>query len=646
MGFAAGTTVLLLGAFLTAAVIFLLYWVRPEPQPVVVPSNLIWKKVLDERRRREDFWRWLISLATALLVGLAVVLALARPLPEGPERRSPRTVVVLDNSPSLLAQVPEGGTRWDRARAQARRILSSGNETSEFLVLDTAGQRGGRSFSGRREALEALAGMAPVYGAEHGFPDLEDLLATEGRVVPAAEVILIGDGVRVGAAPAGVERVSVFEPVANAGITAFDVRPLPTDPGRFEAFIEVVRHGVSAGEGESGVVVLQLDGAGGATLRRTLRVLPGEPLGETVPLTGFVAGPVRAVIAAAGEDGLAADDEAHSYIPARNRLRVFFVGGDDPYWQAALQLDPRVSLIRPAAEAGADATPSEPFSDFDPAEEDLVVIEGAAPPPILAAPVLFAGPGTAEWLPPRLAGSGAEGDGSGSEAAPSGPIASGEDRGGSAVTLPIRPEQTGHPLLRDLDFGDALARPASPFDAGAFEGGAAGPWVLLMGDSRLGLLAARELPVRGLAFAFPLSTSNLPLQPDFPVFLSRALSWLTDVDVRRSDLGQVRLAMPTASVFDAEGRPVPSRRLGSEISFEATEPSLYYAAGSGREVVVAASLLDREVSDLNRSAWSSEPPAALAAAGSPGRVLWPLLALFALVLLVAEWVAFHRHATV
>lgn len=624
MGFAAAPLLVAVGALLTAGVIFLLYWMRPEPQPVVVPSNLIWRRVLDERRRREDFWRWLISLSIALFAALAVVAALARPLPDG-GARSPRVVLVLDTSPSMEASLPGGATRWDRAAEHARRILGAGNETSEFLLLDTAGQRGGRSFTGRRAALEALAGLSPVHGAEHRFPDLADLLGS-GAAAAGVEVVLIGDGVLVREAPEGVERVSVFEPAPNAGITAFDVRPLPTDPGRFEAFLEVVRHG--GGSEAGGVVALQIDGAGGAIARRTFRVEDGTPLGETVPLTGFVAGPVRAVIAAAGEDALTADDEAHSYVPARNRLRVLLAGDESPYWEAALRLDQRVSLTRAAP--GAD-----PFEGLDPASLDLAVVEGAAPPEAPPVPVLFAGSGAVDWLPNRL-------EGSGENAEPT-----------AAVMLPVRPGKADHPLLRDLDLDDALAREVDGFDAAAFEpsGGAPGSgdpgsWDLLLGDSRFGLLAARETPHRALAFAFPLSQSNLPLQPDFPVLVSRAMSWLTDVDVRRAGLGPVRVALAAGTIFDADGREVPSRRLGSAISFDAAAPSLYYAAGGGREIVVAASLLDRRVSDVNRSAWADDPPAALAAARGPGRAIWPVLALFALLLIVAEWIAFHRHATV
>ena len=608
MGFAAAPLAILIGLLLTGAVVLVLYWVRPEPQPITVPSNLIWRRVLDERRSREDFWRWLISLLVALFASLAVVLALSEPVPGGAGAGT-RVVLVLDTSPSMAAAAGEGETRWDRAAAHARGILEAAGPGTEFLILDTGGQRGGRSFDDRRAALEAVDALAPVFDAEHALPDVADLLGPDG----GAEIVLIGDGVRVSEVPDGVRAISVFEPMDNAGITAFDVRPLPTDPGRFEAFVEVVRH---TGAADAGVVVLQIDGSGGASVRRTLRVEPGAPRGETVPLAGFVSGPVRAVIAGAGADGLAADDVAHAYVPSRNRLRVLLAGEESPYWEAALRLDPRVSLTRAPEDEDA-------FADFDPDAFDLVVIEGDPPPQAPPRPILFAGSGSAAWLPSRL-----------------------DDTTEAAVTLPTRPGRESHPVVSEVDLGDALARDVEAFDPASEADPGRPGWRILLGDSRLGLLAVREQPFRAAALAFPLAQSNLALQPDFPVFLTRALSWLTDVEVRRAGLGPVRVTIPDGAVFDAEGREVPSRRIGSDLSFRAAEPSLYYVAGGGREVVVAASLLDRAASDLNRSAWAGEPAAAMPPASAPVSVLWPILALFALVLLVVEWVAFHRHVTV
>ena len=57
----------------------------------------------------------------------------------------------------MAAAAGEGETRWDRASAHARGILEASGPGTEFLILDTGGQRGGRSFDDRRAALEAVA---------------------------------------------------------------------------------------------------------------------------------------------------------------------------------------------------------------------------------------------------------------------------------------------------------------------------------------------------------------------------------------------------------------------------------------------------------------------------------------------------------
>lgn len=629
---------------LPALVVWVLYRVRPEPQPVTVPSNFIWRRVLDERRRREDFWRWLVSLVAALLVALSVALALARP--SFGDREVRRLALVLDNSPAMAALGADGASRWERAVAEAERRIAAAGANGEFLVLDTAGRRGGRSFLDPRAARAALGSLSPVFGAEHRFPEVSDLLAADSAA-EGAEVVFFGDGVAVADAPPGVERVSVFEPAVNAGITAFDVRPLPRDPGRFEAYVEVVLHGESSEAGAE-VVALQIDGAGGATLRRVLRVRPGAPGGETVPLAGFVAGPVRAAIAVSGGDAFPADDVAHSYVPSRNRLRVLLAAAENPYWEAALRLDPRVTLesIPPGelAARGAEGV-------------DVIVLDGPPPEAMPAAPLLFAGAGEADWLPPRVAGAaGAPAPEPDEAAAESGGESEGTADGAAAVLLPVLPGAEDHPVLDGLHLDDALAREVRAFSTDSLarfgepeETGAR--WTALLGDSRLGLLAARSSPRRALAFAFPLRRSNLALQPDFPVLLARALSWLTDVEVRRAGLGPVRVRLGAGAIFDAEGEEMESQRLGGELSFEAESPALYYASGVGREVVIAANLLDRRISDLNRSSWAGAEPAPRAAAGADEEppvfpVLWPYLALFALLLLVAEWVAFHRQVTV
>ena len=66
---------------LTAAAIAALYWLKPPPRRLLVPSNLLWRMVLKERKSSYDQLRWLISLLLALAIGAAIALAVGRPRP-------------------------------------------------------------------------------------------------------------------------------------------------------------------------------------------------------------------------------------------------------------------------------------------------------------------------------------------------------------------------------------------------------------------------------------------------------------------------------------------------------------------------------------------------------------------------------------
>ena len=60
-----------------ALVILLLHLLRPPPRQVVVPSLLMWARVLRDRKRPDA--RQLLSLLLALGAGLSLALALTRP---------------------------------------------------------------------------------------------------------------------------------------------------------------------------------------------------------------------------------------------------------------------------------------------------------------------------------------------------------------------------------------------------------------------------------------------------------------------------------------------------------------------------------------------------------------------------------------
>jgi hypothetical protein len=581
----------------TSGVILFLYWLKPPPQRVVVPSTFIWSRVMKERKRSSDFWRWLVSFLIALGVGLAIALAFGRPEIEALSGRARRIAVVVDDSPTMGARTASGATRFDLAVERSRSLLSQGSAGSEFLVTDTAGRLVGTEFGSRRAALERLEGLTVSLVEATAFPAADPLLFHD----PLTEIYFVTDGVMVREAPPEVRVLSVFEPVDNVGVTAFDLRAVPAEPNRFEAFLELVNHSK-----ESKRVVLQVDGAGGQSLQRAVVLASGQVLGESFDLDPFSPGPVRALIDAPG-DGYELDNVAYAYLGSPSKARVVLVTAGNPYLETLLALDPRVALeVLPSSAMSSVLDASPPPA--------LVVFDGVAPERAPTVPALLFRPTPAPWLP----------------------AVSGDDM----AKLSLSGTEREHPLMESVFFDDVIVESAMSVETGKYD--------VVAGTAEEPLILASESPVRFAMLTFSLSDSNLAFQASFPVFLSNAVSWLAGTEVVSSSLQTVAVLVPEAVVTDVEGREVPSRASGLRTSFAPVGPGLYSVTGGARRVVVSANLLSPRVSAVNASVLSPDEGGAGQGSSSGGRSgeLWVGLVLFALALILVEWWTYHRRLTV
>ena len=586
------------GALLAATgiAVVILYWLKPPPRRVVVPSSLIWSRLLREKRRSSflDRLRWWISLIIALTIGLSVALALGRPEIESISGQLRRIVVVVDNSATMATRSSDGYTRWEHAVSEARRLLQQGSEGGQFLVADTTGQAPPTEPGERRRALEVVDGLQVSLGATPQFPTV---------AVENAELYFISDGVMVTEVPEEATVISVFEPAENVGITAFEIRSVPSDPLRYQAFVEVTNTSAVPKD-----VALRLSAVGQSSLCDTVRLAPGESQGRTVPLSSFDRGPVRAAVTT-DSDAFEADDYAYSYLPVRRRTRIALVTQGSVYLETLLSLDPRIQLNF--------MTPDQ-FNDGVIA--DVFVFDRYAPPAAPPGPSLIFLPPDVAWLAPTL----------------------------DVVTSPpVEEWNREHPVLAFVALEDlrvdraARTAVASPGDE------------VIVGTTQMPLIVAAETPNRVLRVSFALEDSNFPLQPGFPIFLSNTLSWIMDeqVAIPRSP-GRVEVALPGAQVVDLEGNEVPSWPLLDHTVFLADEPGLYTASLGDRRVRVAVNLSDRSRSEVNASQLGTNPTPPptidLSALDTGGfaEELWMALLTLALLLVIAEWFTYHRRWTV
>src|SRR5262245_55186561 len=312
-------------ALVTAGAVVALYFLKLRHRRVVIASSLLWRRVLDERQV-QALWeklRRLMSIALAVLIGLLIAMAVGRPEMHWLTGGGERTLLVLDTSPTMLARSSDGETRWQHAVAAAIRIVNSSAPSSEFRVADTTGLVDSAPTSDRREIREAIEQMKPMAGPAR-FPDADPGTTTTR---------FITDGVVPLALPRGTVRESVFEPVDNVGITAFEIRSTPSSPLAYEAYVEIHNYGKE--EKQTNLIIA---GTGGQRIDRVLRLKAGAEFGEPFDLSKFEGGGIRATIQSEG-DGFSVDDIAFAYLPVERKTKTLLVTEGSPYLEALLRLD-------------------------------------------------------------------------------------------------------------------------------------------------------------------------------------------------------------------------------------------------------------------------------------------------------------------
>ena len=611
LGMSAGMVAVLLGS--TVAGVVFLYWLKPPPRRVIIPSTLLWDRLLKEKKRNTFFdrLRWWLSLMLALTIGLSVAAGIGRPELSSPGRDIRNITVVIDNSATMATRTADGFTRWEHAVAHAGRFLRQGSASGEFLILDTSGQAPPGEPGDRRSALEALAELTVSLGGEPEFPDLPEA---------ESEVFFVSDGVMVDGVPPEATVISVFEPAHNVGITAFEIEALPSEPTRYHAFVQIKNASPVAK-----LITLRLSGSVGGGIRDTLTLQAGETRARFIPLGSFGRGPVRAVVTA-DSDAFSADDYAFGFLPIRTETRVALITPGSLYLTNVLANEPRLSLevMRPA--------------QYNPqVSADLYIFDRFAPPEAPRGPALLFLPPNVEWLARTL----------------------------DVVEVPEVPGwNSTHPVLRfvaleDLRI-DRAARIAVPADresrpqSSVGEPGRVPASEIVVGNRSLPLISVTDQADRIVRVSFALEDSNFPLHPGFPIFLANAMQWLMDEQVALARApGRVEVPLPLATVTDLEGSEIVAWPLSDRTVFLADQPGLYTVVAEGdRRLRVAVNLANAERSSVNDSRLASgeiTAAASIVVAGAepgPSEELWIFFLLLALVLVVAEWVTYHRRLTV
>jgi Ca-activated chloride channel homolog len=386
----------LLGLLFVPAVIAM-YLLKLRRDEQVVPSTLLWHRLVADVEANAPWQRLrrsLLLLLQLLLVLLLAALA-ARPFLERPAGLARDLVVVIDTSASMAA-TDVTPSRLEAAKAQAIDALHDLPADGQVSII-AAGRTArvvvnGTNDLGRVRAAITGIQVSPASGNLGDALNLANALAARSG---DAEILVATDAA-LAVKPAAhldhpVKVLQVGRERGNQAIVALAVRPAPSGVTR-SVFVSVANLDI-----EKASRRIELWGDGVLLEARDIFLEPQartEVIVDDVPRdVGVVevrltsnagATSTDAAPAAATSDALALDDRAWAIVPPDRLRRILLVSDGDPYLETALTYLPNTELY--------GVTPAKFGADTHPELFDLIIFEGTLPATLPRSAILAIAP--------------------------------------------------------------------------------------------------------------------------------------------------------------------------------------------------------------------------------------------------------------
>ena len=389
------TTPLALLGLLFIPAVLAMYMLKLRRDRAVVPSTLLWSRLLTDVEANAPWQRLRRSLLLLLQLLLVVIIALlaARPFLERPAGLAGDIVLILDTSASMAATDVGADAAGGGQGRRHRRASRSADERH--------GQRHRRRPDGpdRRQRVDATSAGSARRSSDLQpstmAGDLGDALELASKLAARsgqAQVLVATD-----AAIATVPDVDVDAPDDRSCRSAATARTRPSSP-----WPSAPRRPRSPGPIFVGVANLDL-----ASAQRRLEVWGDGRLLEARDLLLDAQARSDVVIddvpddvgsleirlvardagAAGAPDQLAIDDRAWAVIPPTETRLILVVGEGDPYLETALSYLPNVELFGVTPDEYGPATARKDGRPWD-----LVIFEGALPAKLPDSPILAIAP--------------------------------------------------------------------------------------------------------------------------------------------------------------------------------------------------------------------------------------------------------------
>lgn len=389
--------------------LLILYFLKLRRREEVVPSTFLWKRAVQDLQVNAPFQklRKNLLLLLQLLVLLAGIFALARPIVRADAGRAGRLIILIDRSASMNA-LEEGGktTRLELAKEQARRLVRTLNQTAGGLFGRWFGWSGAESttramliaFSDRASVLspfttntgdltalidairptDARTNLADALQLAQAYmqPQIETGVSLN-PVSPeeASKLVLLSDGgvadldqlvLRHGT----MEMIPIGKSRDNVGITALRISRNYERPELLNVFVQVRNFGEEAVATD---LSIRIDGVLIPNGVRTISLDPSPQrvvIGTSQPADRGAAGDMASIgfelvlerggvleAVISRNDALAVDNRAYAVVPAPRKLRVLLVSQKNFFLESVLTGLPleQVKYLTPAQYEAAPA---------------------------------------------------------------------------------------------------------------------------------------------------------------------------------------------------------------------------------------------------------------------------------------------------
>lgn len=303
------------------------YFLKLKRPRVVIPSLVLWRQVLEDRRVNSPFQKFKRNLLLLLqiLILCALIFAAMQPVIRGSDSASGRLPILIDVSASMGAKDAAGVSRLDEAKQHVRKLIDSLPRDREVsLIAFSANARRVAPFTNSRSQLRAaLDGLKPedVGGS---LDDALRLAQSMARSTSFDRVLVVTDSNFPPRANIELSFKLDFHQVGEAspnyGITGFSANRMLSPTG---AQWEILVQAEASEQAGATTGVVELIESGRLIGREELSLLRGAVQRCLFRLPAEGALTLQARLSVNVSDSLVADNSAWLALPPSRDLRVY-----------------------------------------------------------------------------------------------------------------------------------------------------------------------------------------------------------------------------------------------------------------------------------------------------------------------------------